>query len=664
MGEMFEKVKSHICAGLLAHVDAGKTTLTEQLLFQTGTIRRAGSVDAGTATTDSMEVERQRGISVRSACVSLVWKDCRINLIDTPGHADFSGEVERAFSVLDAAILMIAAPDGVTQHTRRLWRAIKSLKLPCIFCINKIDHPGCDFSALLAEIRNELTENCLPVAVTENEASGDCRVRALGASDTAWTEDITAFTAEQDEEIAELFLADQAIPQEKLMRAFFALAREAKAYPVVPVCAAKGEGVLTLLETIVNAFPSHMLNEASNAPVSGVIYKVEHHPTMGKACHVRLYSGTLKNRDTVRLYGKEELYKVTQIRRVFSDRSTDIGALSSGDIGAVYGISGAKTGDMIGDVPFHRQFSLAAPLFSIRLTPKTEEEMPKLVAAVGELSDEDPLLRMVWLKEERELQVQVTGMMQRDILAILLKERYGLTPDFSAARVIYKETPSKSGIGFEAYTMPKPCWAVVRFEITPLPRGSGFVYEADVSPEDCAYRYQEHIKESLPRYLKQGLYGWEVTDLKVKLIYAQHHHIHTHPLDFFLATPLAFMDGLRNTGTTLLEPMLSIRLTAPEDILGKVIGDILEMRGSFDTPQMQNGFFTLTGKLPVATSMEYPIRLGSISGGKALYETEFCGYEECPVELGKTTPYRGVCPLDRAKWILYCRSAIGTNDGF
>lgn len=383
---------------------------------------------------------------------------------------------------------------------------------------------------------------------------------------------------------------------------------------------------------------------------------------MGKASHIRLYSGTLKNRDTVQIAGNEEVYKVTQIRRIFSGKSTDIGELRAGDIGAVYGLSGAKTGDIIGNPPGEHRYALTTPLYSIRLIPQREDQMADLVAAVSELTDEDPLLRMVWLKEERELQVQITGMMQKEILAQLLKDRYHLEPEISQASVIYKETPSQRGFGFDAYTMPKPCWAIIKFEITPLPRGSGFVYESEASPKDCPYRYQEHVKACLPRYLKQGLHGWEVTDLKVKLVYAQNHHIHTHPLDFFLATPLAFMDGLRNTGTTLLEPMLRVKITAPEDILGRVIGDILDMRGSFDTPEMFPGKFVLSARIPAATSMDYPITLGSISGGKALYEAEFDGYEECDLSLGREAPYRGVCPLDRDKWILYFRGAINPNE--
>ncbi len=645
--------------GILAHVDAGKTTLTEQLLLQTGAIRKAGSVDSGTAVTDSLEIERQRGISVRSACVSVEYENRRINIIDTPGHVDFSGEVERALSILDAAVLLIAAPDGITQHTRRLWKALRTLKIPTCLVVNKIDHPGCNIEALLSEIQKEFEITPVPVCSVANQGDILCKV---GEIDHNGIEEMTTVTAELDEEIADKFLSEEDISFELLTSRFAALVAKGEAYPFGCVCAAKGEGVKQLLSDICTYLPFHALDTEDKRPVAGVIYKVEHHPTMGKACHIRLYAGSLKNRDTVQISGSDEVYKVTQIRRIFSGKSTDIGELHCGDIGAVYGLSGAKTGDIIGEVPFYQDYKLTAPLFSIRLIPEDDSQMTELVAAVSELADEDPLLKMVWLKEERELQVQITGMMQKEILTMLLKERYHLTPQISEASVIYKETPSKAGIGFEAYTMPKPCWAVIKFEITPLPRGSGFVYENEASPKDCEYRYQEHIKSCLPRYLKQGLHGWEVTDLKVKLVYAENHHLHTHPLDFFLATPLAFMDGLRRTGTTLLEPMLKVKITAPDNILGRVIGDILDMRGSFDTPEMKEGSFCLRARIPAATSMDYPITLGSISGGKGLYEAEFDGYEACDLSLGREVPYRGCCPLDRDKWILYFRGAINPNE--
>ena len=245
-----------------------------------------------------------------------------------------------------------------------------------------------------------------------------------------------------------------------------------------------------------------------------------------------------------------------------------------------------------------------------------------------------------------------------EILEALLRERYGLAVSFTPPTVIYKETPTRAGRGFEAYTMPKPCWAVIDLWIEPGPRGSGLSYSSQVPNNQIFYRYQNHIETALPRALKQGLYNWEVTDLKVTLVGGEHHTIHTHPLDFFLATPMAVMNGLQHTGSTLLEPMQNVRISAPEEYVGKVIGDMIAMRGVFDSPVIAGGRFTMEARVPAAAFMEYTVRLASLTSGRGMVSTRFAGYEPCPLELGAEARRRGVNPLDREKWILTQRSAM------
>ena len=206
--------------------------------------------------------------------------------------------------------------------------------------------------------------------------------------------------------------------------------------------------------------------------------------------------------------------------------------------------------------------------------------------------------------------------------------------------------------------MPKPCWAVVKLRMEPLPRGSGMVYESVIKEKELPYRYQHHVETSVRDTLRQGIHGWEVTDLKVTLIGGQHHSIHTHPLDFFVATPVAVLRTLTNCGSTLLEPLVQVRMTAGEEVLGRVIGDVLAMRGSFDSPVITGSTFTLEAILPVSSSLDYPVTFRSLTGGKGGYSSRFYGYRECPLELGATTPRRGIDPLDRAKWILHARSAL------
>ena len=224
--------------------------------------------------------------------------------------------------------------------------------------------------------------------------------------------------------------------------------------------------------------------------------------------------------------------------------------------------------------------------------------------------------------------------------------------------MLYRETPAKAGRGFAAYTMPKPCWAIVELAIEPLPPGSGFQFAAQVPNDQIFYRYQNHVREALPRALQQGLWNWPVTDLKITLTGGSHHTVHTHPLDFFVATPMALMDGLENTGTVLLEPIQILRISAQEELAGKIMGDIVNMRGVFDSPVTHGGNFTLEARVPAAESLDYPQRLAALTGGRGVMSVRFAGYEPCPPGKGQPARRHGVDPRDREKWILTQRSAM------
>jgi len=342
----------------------------------------------------------------------------------------------------------------------------------------------------------------------------------------------------------------------------------------------------------------------------------------------------------------------TQFKAVSAQRRLPVGEraiyayLASG---AVKGI-GAATATLMVDKFGSR---------TLEVLSEAPEKLTPLVAAVNELSEEEPRLGFVWESSTRELSINVSGEVQIEIISALLSERFNLKPHISPPSVIYRETPTRAGIGYEAYTMPKPCWAIVQFKFEPLPRGSGVVYdEVERLPVDQLHpKYRAHIKTSFYDSLKQGIKGWEVTDFKATLTGGEHHLEHTHPLDFFVATPVAFLNGLVNCGTTYLEPMLLCRISIPEEHLGKVLGDIVGMRGEFDTPVITSGAASIECKLPVASSFDYPVKLASLSGGKARFYSRFDSWRDCPDELAQPTPYRGVCPLDRARWILYARGA-------
>lgn len=641
--------------GIVAHVDAGKTTLTEQLLYGAGEVRQAGSVDHGTAVTDWLDIERSRGISVRTSIAVLQHNGQRINLIDTPGHADFSGEVERCLSILDAVVLVVSAAEGIQAQTEALWEALRRLEIPTLLFINKIDRAGCEPGRILQEVQQHFSENCLAFSGFENHGSRDCAIRLYGERDEDFCEELK-LNAAMAEERFEASYENGTLSYIQALDSFRRRFETGQAYPVYFGAASRGVGSLELLDAICDWAPSSSGREED--ALSGIVYKLEHDATMGKACFVRLFSGVLKNRDTVMLEGQEQPQKITQIRRVSGNKTTDTGSLKAGDVAAVYGLSNAKVGSVLGNKPSKKEYQLAQPLYRVQVTPAQEADWTKLRHALGELAEEDPGLGLEWQKEERELTLQVTGTIQLEVLEELLRERYGVESSFSPPTVIYKETPAQEGYGFEAYTMPKPCWAVIKLLFTPAKRGSGLTFSSQVADEKMFKRYQHHVETSVADSLKQGLYGWEVTDLHVTLVDGEHHIEHTHPLDFFVATPMAVINGLENCGTTLLEPMVLLRITAAEDLLGKVIGDLIAMRGTFGDPVIRKGQFTLEARVPAATSMDYSVRLGILSSGTGTLSSRFDGYEPCPLEQGATTPRRGIDPRDRAKWILHARNAL------
>ncbi len=638
--------------GILAHADAGKTTLTEQMLYAAGEVRMAGSVDGKNAQTDWLEIERRRGISVRAASTRLHWQGRQINLIDTPGHVDFAGEVQRSLSVLDAAVLVVSAVEGIQGQTEVLWDALRTLGLPTLIFINKIDRAGADPAAVLDALRRRFSPDMLALQRCIGVGTRDCSV-----TPTALDEDerIAEFAAATDAQAEACFLEDMPIPQQVLRRALCAGIAAGQAFPVCMGAASLGVGIAALLDGIA-LLPSAPCDE--QAPLSGIVYKVEHDRTMGRTAHVRLFSGVLQNRDPVPLRGREPVEKVAQIRRVLGHKTADMGRLTAGDIGALYGLTDVRTGDVIGAPPRMTDLSLAVPLLKVQVFPSVPEQLPALVEAVRELAVEDPLLDMEWEKEERELYIRITGMIQLEVIAAFLKDRFGLDATFDAPSVIYKETPAAPGAGRMDYTWPKPCWACIQLDVQPLPGGSGVVFESAVGDRVILSRYQAHIAQALPDALRQGLHGWEVTDLKVTLTGGSHHLIHTHPLDFFVATPMAVMDALEHTGTVLLEPLVTLRLCAAEDCLGRIISDVVAMRGSFDSPAVQDGSVTVEATVPVATSLDYPVRFSILTGGRGTLSSRFAGYAACPLELGKAARRRGIDPRDHAKWILHARSAL------
>lgn len=630
--------------GIFAHVDAGKTTLSEQLLTHAGVLRKAGSVDAGTARTDDLPIEQRRGISVKATCVRLTWKGVQINLIDTPGHVDFSAEVERSLWALDAAVLVICGVEGVQPQTETLFHALKEQRIPTILFINKMDREGASRDTVLRQIHRLLS----PAAVCTDDFDG--MLEAL---------------CDLDDELMERYFAGEIPEKSELLDKLTAYSLCAQAHPVLMGSALRDQGIEPLLDAILTCLPPP---ESSGDELCGVVFAAAQDRMLGRGVWVRLYGGSLENRTAVNLpAGVDPLTgekkwvqkKITQIRTV---DGADAGTLRAGEIAVVYGLGDIRIGHVLGSSehlprrvePGH----LRTPLMTVQAIPDKPEDMPALRSACDILSGEDPLLEAHYVRSLNELHLHVMGTIQLEILQELLSTRFALSAHFTKPAVIYRETLAKPAFGFVAYTMPKPCWAILRFEMEPGERGSGVTFASTVPERTIQLRYQHQVEQALPLALAQGRLGWQVTDIKITLVDGSDHIWHTHPLDFIVATPMGIQDGLQRGGSVLLEPILAIRFLLPPECVGRVISDVAAMRGEVLETLTEDDRVILTAKVPVESSMDYAAALASITSGRGAMSVQLDSYRECPLELGATARRRNVDPLDQSKYILAARSAL------
>lgn len=642
---------------IMAHADAGKTTITEQFLYFSGQTSQPGNVDKGTTQSDFLPVEKERGISVSSSQTSFHWSNTCINLIDTPGHVDFSGDVERIMRIPDGVVLVISAVEGVQAHTETLWNALRIRQIPVIFFVNKIDRVGADTASVIFNIKKELNVNPLVIQATDNEGDNEVTIRNLWDKDFRHAE-LLEHVIERDEKLLNNYLEGKEPEFQELDNQLAQLIKSCAVYPLLFGSAKTGLGIEALLNAIVSYFPPSSGDPLK--PLSALVYGIGHDKIMGKIAFVRVFQGAISNREVVHntTQGTEE--KVTQVRRVFPGKYEDTGVVEAGDLAGICGLRSACVGDLLGiyteDIP--KVVKLRTPLIVVQVNAINKKDYPALAVSLLELAAEDPALEFEWLREESELRVKIMGWIQMEVLERILADRFGIEAKFENPTVIYKETPSSAAEGFVQYWMPKPCWAIMKFRIEPGERGSGVVYQSTVTVNNIQQKYQSEVERSIEGALKQGLKGWEVTDIRITLIEGEDHPMHSRAGDFAVATPMGIMNGLVNSATTLLEPIIRYKIDASEDLLGLITSDITNMRGIFESPEIQNGRFTLTGTLPLATSLDYPVKLSSRSGGRARISTHFSGYRECTDEQGVIRPYKGISPLETAKYILKARRAI------
>lgn len=648
--------KAKISIGILAHVDAGKTSLTEQLLFVSGATKTLGSVDNGTAQTDRLAVEKSRGISVQSAYTAMQFENTDMFLIDTPGHVDFSAEVERVLSVIDVAVLVISAVEGIQAHTETIWKVLQQSGIPVILFINKTDRIGADSELIIHDIERQFNSQLAVINEITGEGSSDVSSQLL------WTpqlmsEQIIESLANVNDEVLELFLGGEATQFEWLDGQLKKAISKVEIFPVILGSAKTGLCIDLLLQTIAS-FGIEEQDEEN--PFSARIFGLSNEPGQGQVTYAKVLQGKVEPRNLIKNSAVDMEEKVTLLKQFRGGDVVDLKVAVTGDIVNIYGLKEVEIGQVLGEMPADEDpiFKLQSPLLTVQVKPVQEKDYVALAEALQILNKENPELDFEWLKEDKELHVKVMGWIQMEVLTSILQDRFNIEAQFDDPTVIYKEKPAAEGFGYAKYTMPKPCWAIVNFKIEPGEPGSGVKYKSEVSVDKIHRKYQNEVERTIPEALKQGIKGWEVTDLKITLVNGEDHEIHSRPGDFIIATPMGIMEGLKEIGTMLLEPVLEFKISASEDLLGAITSDITQMRGSFDSPEMNDGNFTLTGLLPLATSLEYPIQLSSRSGGKAKIATRLHSYQPCPEDQGATRPFKGISPLDRSKYILKMRKAI------
>ncbi len=584
-----------IVVGILAHVDAGKTTLSEGLLFTSGKIRKLGRVDNQDAYLDTDRMEKERGITIFSKQAVLEYKDLQITLLDTPGHVDFSSEMERTLSVLDYAILVINGADGVQAHTKTLWRLLKRYEVPVFLFVNKMDQQGCDKDELLAEVKQELSDYCIDFTKTETESFYE---EAAMAEETAM----------------EQFLEEGELPKELIQD----LIRRRLIYPCYFGSALKTTGVAEFLE----GFYEWIKIPAYSSRFGAKVFKIARDEQNLRMTYLKVTGGSLKVREAV---GEE---KVSQIRIYSGSKYETIAEAEAGTICAVVGLEGTKPGMVFGEgTP--SLLPVLEPVLSYKILLPEEVAPVQMLPKLRMLEEEEPELHILWNEALQEIHAQIMGEVQIEIIQRMVLERFGVEIGFGTGNIVYKETIANTveGVGhFE----PLRHYAEVHLLLEPGEADSGMQFCTDCSEDILAKNWQRLILTHLEEKQHAGvLTGSEITDMKITLIHGKAHTKHTEGGDFRQSTYRAVRQGLMQAESVLLEPYYDFRLEIPQSLVGRAMTDIEKMYGSLEGPFIEGGYSILTGSAPVACMQNYQKEVNAYSRGEGRLTLTLGGYKPC-----------------------------------
>jgi elongation factor G len=665
--------------GIIAHIDAGKTTTTERILFYTGKTYRLGSVDEGTTVTDWMAQERERGITIVSAAVTAEWKGYQINVIDTPGHIDFTAEVQRSLRVLDGGVVVFDATQGVEPQSETVWRQADRYGVPRICFINKMDRIGASYEESVASIRRRLGANPIPMQIpigTEGNFRGvvDLLTREAMVWEDAQGVDVQTIDVPLDlkdqleeqraalvEKIAELddvltvkFLEDHEISIPELKAALRKAVINNQATPVFCGSSLKNKGVQPVLDAVIDYLPSPIdipdaqgthpetdevinLPSDDSAPLSALVFKIVTDPYVGRLAYLRVYSGTLSQGSMVFNPIKRKRERIGRLLRMYADRREDITEVYAGDIAAILGLKESFTGDTLCDIAkpvVLENISFPEPVISIAIEPKTTVDQDRMGEALRKLSEEDPTFKV--RSDETTGQTIISGMgeLHLDVLVDRMLREFKVQANVGNPRVAYRETITRAlnnvDYKYVRQTGGHGQYGHVVFNMEPLGRGSGIVFENRIVGGVIPKEYISPIEKGVMEASESGvLAGYPFTDVKVTLVDGSYHEVDSSEMAFKMAAIFAFKAGAEKGAPVLLEPIMKVEIIIPEEYLGDVLGQLSSRRGSITGTEMRHGNAqAVRAFVPLAEMFGYATELRSISQGRGIFTMEFDHYAQ------------------------------------
>jgi ribosomal protection tetracycline resistance protein len=649
--------------GILAHVDAGKTSLTERLLFAAGVIDTLGSVDAGSTQTDSHRLERQRGITIKTAVMSFVIDDLAVNLIDTPGHPDFIAEVERVLSVLDGAVLVISAVEGVQPQTRVLMRALRRLGVPTLIFVNKIDRTGARYQGILDRISERLTPSVIAMSAVDDLGTRAAGSRPFDASDAGFTERLTELLASQDDSLLAAYVSsDQTISYRRLRRELARQTALGVACPVFFGSAITGAGIDSLVAGIRELLP--VASAGKGEPACGILFKIERGQSGEKIAYVRMFGGTVRARERIAV-GQGGSGKITAIAVYDGGAARPRESISGGQLGKLWGLADSQIGDQLGG-PRHAASAafFDPPTLETVIVPVNPADASRLHTALSQLAEQDPLINLRQDDLRGELLLSLYGEVQKEVIEATLADEFAVRVAFRDTVTICIERPAGTGTALEVIKgTGNPFLAKIGLRVEPAPIGAGITFGLEIELGALPYSFLKAIEETVPETLTQGLYGWRVHDCRVTLThsgyYPRQSHMHgtfdksmsSTAGDFRNLTPLVLMSALRQATTDVCEPMHRFELEVPADCLAAVLPALGRLDAVPGVPVQRGSAYLLDGEIRAARVHQLRQALPGLTRGEGVLDSAFERYQPMrpPYPRRARTDHN---PLDRDEYLL------------